>query len=183
MTKKAKGGLTKGKSHKEGGIPMKVKSTGQNIEVEGGEIIINKYSSADTKLHDFDGKKMTKCEVASAINSADNNGVKIDCDTIVGRKYKYEEGGRIPLQNSLGIERQYLPQVRKKDYPEFFEMLSKDNISFQETTIAPLEYNPTQSYVKKDNIGFVNGQSVQENDHCFIPEFFTECPDDISLDR
>ena len=152
MTKKAKGGLTKGKSHKEGGIPMKVKSTGQNIEVEGGEIIINKYSSADTKLHDFDGKKMTKCEVASAINSADNNGVKIDCDTIVGRKYKYEEGGRIPLQNSLGIERQYLPQVRKKDYPEFFEMLSKDNISFQETTIDPLEYNPTQSYVKKDNI-------------------------------
>ena len=44
MNKKATGGLTEGKSHKEGGIPMKVKSTGQNIEVEGGEGIINKKS-------------------------------------------------------------------------------------------------------------------------------------------
>ena len=45
----ATGGITEGKSHKEGGIPLKVKSTGQNIEVEGGEIIINKKSVSDTK--------------------------------------------------------------------------------------------------------------------------------------
>jgi antirestriction protein len=92
---KAKGGLTKGKSHKEGGIPMRVKSTGQNIEVEGGEIIINKYSSADKKKHNFDGEQLTKCEIASKINEADDNGVKIDCDTIVGKKYKYNTGGKI----------------------------------------------------------------------------------------
>ena len=36
--------------------------------------------------------------------------------------------------------------------------------------------------VKKSNIGFVNGQYIQENDHCFIPEFFEECPDNVSLD-
>jgi len=36
--------------------------------------------------------------------------------------------------------------------------------------------------VKQDNIGFINGQNVQENDHCFIEEFFTECPDNITLD-
>ena len=38
----AKGGITKGKSHAEGGIPMTVKSTGQQVELEGGEGVINK---------------------------------------------------------------------------------------------------------------------------------------------
>lgn len=91
----AKGGITKGKSHKEGGIPMVVKSTGQRIELEGGEGVINKINMADTKLHDFEGKKMTKCEIASAINSDGGNGVEIDCDGITGKKYKHEDGGRI----------------------------------------------------------------------------------------
>jgi hypothetical protein len=36
--------------------------------------------------------------------------------------------------------------------------------------------------VKESNIGFVDGQYIQENDHCFIPEFFEECPDNVSLD-
>ena len=93
--KLAKGGITKGKSHKEGGIPLKVKNTGQNIEVEGGEGIINKTNMADTKLHDFEGKKMTKCEIASEINSDGGNGVEIDCEGITGKKYKHEDGGRI----------------------------------------------------------------------------------------
>ena len=42
MSSKAKGGITKGKSHAEGGIPMVVKSTGQKVELEGGEGVINK---------------------------------------------------------------------------------------------------------------------------------------------
>ena len=61
-----------------------------------------------------------------------------------------------------------------------------------EWKIPPEDYQHTANYglfetfemsnVKEENIGFVNGQSVQENDHCFISEFFTECPDNISLD-
>ena len=42
----AKGGITEGKSHKEGGIPMVVKSTGQQVELEGGEGVINKRNMA-----------------------------------------------------------------------------------------------------------------------------------------
>jgi hypothetical protein len=38
------------------------------------------------------------------------------------------------------------------------------------------------SNVKESNIGFVEGQYIQENDHCFIPEFFEECPDNVSID-
>ena len=88
-----KGGITKGKSHKEGGIPMVVKSTGQQVELEGGEGVINKRNmSSDTKF-EFQGKQMTTCEIASAINSANGNGVQIDCDDVTGKKYAYEDGG------------------------------------------------------------------------------------------
>ena len=91
----AKGGITKGKSHKEGGIPMQVKSTGQKVELEGGEGVINKRNMSDTKKHTFDGKELTKCEIASEINSDNNNGVKIDCDDITGKQYKYKKGGSV----------------------------------------------------------------------------------------
>jgi len=88
-----KGGITKGKSHKEGGIPMVVKSTGQQVELEGGEGVINKRNMASDSKFEFQGKQMTTCEIASAINSANGNGVKIDCDDVTGKKYAYEDGG------------------------------------------------------------------------------------------
>jgi ppGpp synthetase/RelA/SpoT-type nucleotidyltranferase len=88
-----KGGITKGKSHKEGGIPMVVESTGQQVELEGGEGVINKTNMASDTKFDFQGKQMTTCEIASAINSANGNGVQIDCDDVTGKKYAYEDGG------------------------------------------------------------------------------------------
>ena len=36
--------------------------------------------------------------------------------------------------------------------------------------------------VKESNLGFVDGQVVSENNYCFTPEFFDECPDNVSLD-
>ena len=36
--------------------------------------------------------------------------------------------------------------------------------------------------VKESNIGFVSSDYIQENNHCFIPEFFDECPDNVSID-
>jgi DNA-binding transcriptional MerR regulator len=89
----AKGGITKGKSHAEGGIPMVVKSTGQQVELEGGEGVINKRNMASDTKFEFQGKQMTTCEIASAINSANGNGVQIDCDDVTGKKYAYENGG------------------------------------------------------------------------------------------
>lgn len=143
----ATGGLTKGKSHAEGGIPMTVKDTGQNIEVEGGEIIINKKSVADNKKHTFDGEQLTKCEVASKINEDNNNGVKIDCDSVEGKKYKHEKGGKlqgqeldqvfddyfrrggktniITLKNGLGYDKNDLPQIRTESKPLFAKFLNE----------------------------------------------------------
>jgi hypothetical protein len=74
------GGLTNGKSHAKGGIKMKVKSTGQNIEVEGGEGIINKHTMSSKDKHTFEGKEMTACEIASDLNQKTGNGVSFDCD-------------------------------------------------------------------------------------------------------
>lgn len=70
-----KGGYLKGKSHAEGGIKAIVTDTGQPVELEGDEVIINKKSMNDPKVYTVTG---TPKEIASAINSMDNNGVKFD---------------------------------------------------------------------------------------------------------
>ena len=79
-----KGGLFVGKSHDEGGIPAIVTDTGQPIEVESGEAIINKKATA---LH---------WEELSKINQSAGNGVPIpppdEADKILE---KFDNGGRI----------------------------------------------------------------------------------------
>lgn len=77
---KNKGGLTKGASHAKGGIKMTVKSTGQQIEVEGGEGIINKHVMSSGKKISYKGKKATPCEIASDLNQTTGNGVAFDCE-------------------------------------------------------------------------------------------------------
>ncbi len=59
-------------------------------------------------------------------------------------------------------------------------------------TIPPEDYPHRDNYglfetfklknVKNTNIGFVEGNSVQENGHQFIEEFFTQLPDDVNLE-
>lgn len=79
-----KGGLFVGDSHAEGGIPAIVTDTGQPIEVEGGEAIINKKATA---LH---------WEELSKINQSAGGGVPIpppdDADKVLE---KYNQGGTI----------------------------------------------------------------------------------------
>ena len=78
-----KGGLLNGPSHKKGGIPVVIKSTGEEIEVEGGEIIVNKAAS---KKH---------CKVLSKINQSAGNGVAIPCDdNDSSDKKEFKTGGK-----------------------------------------------------------------------------------------
>ena len=35
------------------------------------------------------------------LNKTDGNGVEIDCDGVVGKKYEYEGGGTLPNQDKL----------------------------------------------------------------------------------
>jgi hypothetical protein len=84
-----KGGLAYGNSHDKGGMPLKVASTGQDIEIEGGEGVINKRSMQMSKKLEFEGKEMTPCEVISKINEM-GGGVKFKCADV--KKIIAEDG-------------------------------------------------------------------------------------------
>jgi len=77
----AEGGLAYGNSHAKGGMPMTVKSTGQEIEIEGGEGVVNKKSMKMTKKITLNGEKLTPCEAVSEINEM-GGGVKFKCDDV-----------------------------------------------------------------------------------------------------
>jgi len=119
------GGLTKGKSHAKGGIKMKVKSTGQNIEVEGGEGIINKYVMSDDKKYSYEGKKMTACEIASDLNQKTGNGVSFDCN-------ETKKTDMTPTDPSTGFskggktkKRKYKKMAKKGNKGAFAKLVSK----------------------------------------------------------
>lgn len=81
-----KGGLFVGKSHAKGGIPAIVVDTGQPIEVEGGEVIINKEAS----------KKYWR--ELSEINQSAGNGVPIPPPMEFSSEVsKFKGGGKISL--------------------------------------------------------------------------------------
>lgn len=67
-----------GPKHSEGGIPVKNKGTGENLEVEGGEVVITAPAVEDPeKRWDVNGKKMTNREMLSAINES-GGGVSLE---------------------------------------------------------------------------------------------------------
>lgn len=72
--KNAKGGMTIGPSHEEGGVKFKVKSTGQLVELEGGEPVIN-ATNADSDEKIIFTRPVTVKEAASCMNEIDGNGV------------------------------------------------------------------------------------------------------------
>lgn len=77
------GGMLVGRRHSEGGIKAINKSTGQPLEMEGGEVVITRDAVSDPTLVEFEGKKMTKRQVLSAINES-------------GGGVSFAEGGDIP---------------------------------------------------------------------------------------
>jgi hypothetical protein len=81
------GGYFVGRLHRDGGIKMINKSTGQPLEVQGSEVIITAPAVNDPKLREFEGKMMTNREILSKINS-DGGGVS------------FEQGGDIPSEMS-----------------------------------------------------------------------------------
>lgn len=82
------GGNLVGNSHQKGGIKALNKSTGDIVELEGGEVIINKDA---VKLHH---------EKLSEINQSAGNGVPI----LDPEKIKYNKGGNIKNKSNKFIE-------------------------------------------------------------------------------
>lgn len=94
------GGYFKGRSHAEGGIKAINKDTGQLIEVEGNEVIINKRSVADNTKREFEGEMLTNKEILSKINQmgggvAFANGGEINAQNCKCNGKKYKFGGNL----------------------------------------------------------------------------------------
>lgn len=80
--KGTQGGYFVGRLHKENGIKGINKSTGQPIEVQGGEVIITAPAVADQTKREFEGQMLTNREILSKINEK-------------GGGVSFEEGGEI----------------------------------------------------------------------------------------
>ena len=108
------GGMLVGKRHSNGGIKAINKSTGQPIEMEGGEVVITRNAVSDNTKRSFNGKMMTNRQILSAINESGGgvsfanggqvpNNVAFDCNaeyeyggkTMCGKDLAYAMGGRI----------------------------------------------------------------------------------------
>lgn len=157
------GGYFKGNSHANGGIKAVVKDTGQMVEVEGNEIIINKRSVADNTKREFEGELLTNREILSRINqsgggvafaeggevpetiSVTGKQYKIggelvkDSDFVhsCGCKHKMQEGGEVEDQDIMIIE-------GESDYelPVHFE----ENQSVNIEEIKPDHYSNDKAY-------------------------------------
>jgi len=61
-------GYLVGKTHAEGGIKAINKSTGQPLEMQGGEVVITAPAVSDQSKHNFDGEMLTNRQILSKIN-------------------------------------------------------------------------------------------------------------------
>lgn len=61
-------GYLVGKTHAEGGIKAVNKSTGQPLEMQGGEVVITAPAVSDQTKNEFNGKMLTNREILSQIN-------------------------------------------------------------------------------------------------------------------
>lgn len=114
MNKVKKGGITYGKSHAEGGIKVKNASTGDMLEVEGGEGIVNKRSMASDKKVKLNGKEMSLCQAVSELNQMEG-GVQFNCDDVAHRQFLEEMALGGELERGTRTEKEHI-QVLKDLY-------------------------------------------------------------------
>ena len=140
------GGVLVGKRHSEGGIKAINKSTGQPLEMEGGEVVITRKAVSDNTKREFEGQMLTNKEILSKINES-GGGVKIFGDggniehetcSCSGKSYKY--GGRMMSDYDIA------KQMAKFDKQEYYRSLSDK--SYNEGGELEIDdMNPTEMYV------------------------------------
>jgi len=112
------GGYFVGKLHSEGGIKGVNKTTGQPIEVQGGEVIITAPAVADQTKRNFNGEMLTNRQILSKINEKGGGVSFADGGDIPSEVYfngsSYEFGGEslsdyeiMRKMNDCGCEHEY----------------------------------------------------------------------------
>lgn len=153
-----KGGMVVGKSHQEAdengtGEKFIVSSTGQIVELEGGEaVIVGEALNSDDEL-EFEGQKKSPREIASYLNHA-YGGVKfergghVDC----GCNKKYYHGGELPsavVDKLSGGE----AVITKKT------MESKDKYTFEGEKLTPRQILSRINH-KYGGVSFAKGGEI-----------------------
>lgn len=136
-----KGGLFVGKSHDKGGIPAIVVDTGQPIEVEGGEAIINKEATkkfwkelSEINQSAGDGNPIPPPQSFSDDVSKYNNGGKISKLALAeGTKHELEHTDTIAKFKKQGVtEKEIARQIaldHLKENPNYYKILRKIKLS------------------------------------------------------
>jgi len=88
------GGMLVGNRHVNNGIKAINISTGQPIEMEGGEVVITRNAVSDSRKRSFNGKMMTNREILSFINVS-GNGVS------------FAKGGDVPEKIEIDVDGQF----------------------------------------------------------------------------
>jgi hypothetical protein len=99
-------GYLVGKTHAEGGIKAINKSTGQPLEMQGGEVVITAPAVSDQTKHNFDGEMLTNRQILSKINEK-GGGVAFAQDGMEIPKYikrtgaTYNFGGKTMTDHEI----------------------------------------------------------------------------------
>jgi predicted ABC-type ATPase len=160
------GGLLVGNRHSEGGIKAINKSTGQPLEMEGGEVVITRNAVSDGKKRLFEGEMLTNREILSKINQS-GGGVsfakggsikKNDCGC-----GNYDEGGTvIKGENIVSKMRKLYPEdfnkgvnEETKEHSNTFKSFKKGDISLKETIkmVVAKHLHDKPNYYKNYNLG------------------------------
>lgn len=132
MKKIKRGGITYGKSHAEGGIPVKNQSTGDMLEVEGGEGIVNKRSMASKSKVKLNGKDLTICQAVSELNQMEG-GVQFSCEDVSDRQFikamakggELDRGTRTEQEHIQVLKDLYAKRITPK---QASERIAKDHL-------------------------------------------------------
>ena len=129
-----KGGITYGPSHDDGGIKVLNKATNTMLEVEGGELVLNKKVAAlDTKVN-LNGKQMTPCEAASELNQMAGDGVAFNCKDVANKQF-LEDGGE--LQKGIEVEKEH-----KETLDKLYNQEINPSQAIQEVALEHILENP-----------------------------------------
>lgn len=128
------GGMLVGKRHSEGGIKAINKSTGQPLEMEGGEVVITRDAVSDDTKREFEGEMLTNREILSRINESGGGvsfaeGGDVNECGCTGKKYNY--GGKTMTDYDILKEMKSL-------YPKDFAKGKKEELSEHRGTFEKL---------------------------------------------
>ena len=97
-------GYLVGKTHAEGGIKAVNKSTGQPLEMQGGEVVITAPAVADQTKNEFNGEMLTNRQILSKINERGGGVSFADGGDIPAIKYNgtsYSYGGKTMTDHEI----------------------------------------------------------------------------------